>query len=423
MDVVEQSNIVRKTPGPLAGVRVVEVGLMHAGPISTGMLEALGAEVIKVEGPESGDPARNLPRVYAQDGSLLEGRGTNFETYNSGKKSVSLDLKKPEGIRLFYELIAKSDVFMHNMRPETAKKLGFDYETLLKHNPKLVFATVSGFGPTGPDAARPGLDPVGMARSGMTVALSGGSHMRPILPATAASDRMAGIMCSYGILAALFARERTGQPQRIDASLLGGAMWLGQMPLQYALFKGEELVPSPPEDTPLYTSYQGSDGRWIAIWVNNDKAWSAFCSAIGMEWLLAEPRFAITRLNAEKSQELTAILQEQFSKKTSSEWQKILSSRPEIVVQAVQLPTEVGSDPQVLANSYIVDTVHPELGRVKRMTLPLHYNNEPMGGFTQPSPRLGEHSEEVLSEILGLSDQDIRRLADEGVTRAVREKA
>src|SRR5579871_6220388 len=192
---------------PLAGVRVIEVSLMHAGPVATNMLGALGAELIKVEGLHSGDPGRNLEKSYAQDGRLLPGRSVNFEAYNSGKKSVSLDLKNPEGLKLLHALVTNADVFLHNMRADTAKKLGFDYETLLEHNPRLVYAAISGFGPYGPDAARPGLDPVGMARSGLLVALSGGSHNRPMLPPTASSDRMAGIMTSYGILAGLYARD------------------------------------------------------------------------------------------------------------------------------------------------------------------------------------------------------------------------
>lgn len=411
MDIVDK--------GLLAGIRVLEVSLMHAGPVATGMLGALGAEMIKIEGVASGDPGRNLSKSYAQDGTLLPGRAVNFEIYNSGKKSVSLDLKHPEGLRLFYELVAKSDVFMHNMRAGTAKKLGFDFEALLRHNPKIVYAAISGFGPTGPDASRPGLDPVGMARSGLLVAMSGGSDKQPYFPPTAAADRMAGIMTAYGILGALFARERTGQPQRIDASLLGGAMWLGQMNLQYALFKGEELLPARAEDTPLYTSYRCADGRWLSFWVNNERAWPAFCKGLDLEHLLEDSRFAHHQIPHEHCRELFETLSERFREKPSDAWVAILSKSPDVVIAEVRVPTELDQDPQIMANGYIRHVDHPELGPVRRIALPLHVNGEPVGGFGEPSPKLGEHSAEILSSVLGLDPSQIARLAEAGVTKAV----
>jgi crotonobetainyl-CoA:carnitine CoA-transferase CaiB-like acyl-CoA transferase len=307
---------------------------------------------------------------------------------------------------------------MHNMRSETAARLGFDYETLLEHNPRLVYASISGFGPNGPDRSRPGLDPVGMARSGLLVAMSGGSDKQPYFPPTAAADRMAGIMTAYGILGALFARDRTGKPQKIDASLLGGAMWLGQMNLQYALFKGEELLPARAEDTPLYTTYRCADGRWLAFWVNNERAWPAFCKGIGLEHLLGDPRFASHNIPHEHCRELYDILRARFAERPSEQWVAILSKSPDIVIAEVRVPTELTDDPQIMANGYIREVEHPELGPVKRIALPLHVNGAPVGGFSEPSPRLGEHSAEILSSVLGLDDEQIARLAAEGVTSA-----
>lgn len=419
---MEQTDSAAQGEGLLAGIRVLEVSLMHAGPVATGMLGALGAEMIKIEGPASGDPGRNLSKSYAQDGTLLPGRAVNFEIYNSGKKSVSLDLKHPEGLKLFYQLVAKSDVFMHNMRAETATKLGFDFETLLKHNPKLVYAAISGFGPTGPDKSRPGLDPVGMARSGLLVAMSGGSDKQPYFPPTAAADRMAGIMTAYGILGGLFARDRTGKPQKIDASLLGGAMWLGQMNLQYALFKGEELLPARAEDTPLYTSYRCADARWLSFWVNNERAWPAFCKGLELDHLLEDPRFATHNIPHEHCRELFETLSARFRDKPSQEWVAILSRSPDIVIAEVRVPTELDQDPQIMANGYIRKVDHPDLGPVRRIALPLHVNGAPVGGFSEPSPKLGEHSREILSGVLGLDDAEIARLAAEGITSAAAEK-
>ncbi|MBM3345674.1 MAG: CoA transferase [Betaproteobacteria bacterium] len=405
---------------PLTGVRVIEVGLMHAGPIATGMLEALGAEVIKVEGVKSGDPARPMDKTYGQDGKLLEGRSAIFESYNSGKKSISLDLKHPEGRRLLHALVAKSDVFLQNMRAATAVSLGIDFNSLLVHNPKLVYASISGFGPSGPDATRPGLDPVGVARSGMMAALCGGSHMPPYLPPTAVADRMAGILASYGILAGLFARDQTSQPQQIESSLLGGAMWLGHMNLQYSLFKGEELFPAPSVETPLYTAYRCEDGCWIVIWIQNERAWSAFAQAIDMVPLATDPRFATAKVRNDNRRALADLLVKRFAEKTCPAWEQILARYPDLVFQPVRKPTEVGSDPQVLANGYVVEVNHPELGIVKRMALPLHVNGAPIGGFAKPAPRLGADSFDVLSTVLGLGDAEIRALEASGVTGGAR---
>src|SRR5215471_15986788 len=147
---------------PLSGKRVVEFGLFHAGPTCAAMLGAMGAEVIKVEDLKKGDPARGLLRLYGQECQLQDGRSIPFETYNAGKKGVALNLSHPDGRRLFYGLIAKADVFVHNVRRETAHAMGMDYDSLLAHNPRLVFASISGFGPEGPEASRAGLDPVGL---------------------------------------------------------------------------------------------------------------------------------------------------------------------------------------------------------------------------------------------------------------------
>src|SRR5262249_51402625 len=177
---------------PLSGARVIEFGLFHAGPTCAAMLGALGAEVIKVENPKRGDPARGLVRLYGQDCTLPGGRSIPFETYNGGTTSVPLDLAHPQGRRLFYALVAKADVFVHNVRAEAAAALHIDYETLLGHNPRLVYASVSGFGPGGPEARRPGLDPVGLGGPGVMSGLRGGGHKPPVLPPLGMADPQAG---------------------------------------------------------------------------------------------------------------------------------------------------------------------------------------------------------------------------------------
>src|SRR5262249_43449927 len=174
---------------------------------------------------------------------------------------------------------------------EAARAMGIDYDSLLVHNPRLVYASVSGFGPYGPEAARRGLDPVGLARSGVMAMLSGGSHKAPILPPTGVGDHMAGTLAAFGVLAALLARDQTGASQRVESSLLGGAMWLGQLNLQYALFSGKELLPLDPSSDPLLNSYRCADGHWIFIAAPSERAWPALCAGLGLEALASDPRF------------------------------------------------------------------------------------------------------------------------------------
>jgi CoA:oxalate CoA-transferase len=245
---------------PLTGKRVIEFGLFHAGPTCAAMLGALGAEVIKVEDVKRADPCRGLTRLYGQDCRLPDGRSIPFETYNAGKRSVALNLSHPGGMHLLHGLIKQADVFVHNVRDQTARTMRIDYDSVLVHNPRLVYASVSGFGPYGAEAARPGLDPVGLARSGIMAVMSGGSDKAPILPPSGIADHMAGILTAFGVLAAIIAHDQTDAPQRVESSLVGGAMWLGQLNLQYSLFSGKELLPLDPSSDPLLNSYQCADG-------------------------------------------------------------------------------------------------------------------------------------------------------------------
>ena len=394
---------------PLDGVRVVEYGLFHAGPTCAAMLGALGAEVIKVENPTKGDPVRNLVRLYGQDSRLLSGRSIPFEPYNAGTKSITLNLTQPAGRRLMHALVAKADIFVHNVRAQTAVAMTIDYDALIADNPRLIYASVSGFGPQGPDAARPGLDPVGLARSGLMSVLSGGSHQSPILPPMGMADHMAGIMTAYGVLGAIIARTQTGRPQRVESSLLGGAMWLGQLNLQYALFSGRELLPLDHSSDPLLNSYQCRDGRWIFIAAPSERAWPALCAGLGLEALVSDDRFGSFQARWANRAELLRSLEGRFATRTAAEWEPDLAQQTGLVFEIVRRPTEIADDPQVLANGYVVAVEHSELGPTKRVGFPVHFNG------TQPptasaAPILGQHTEEVLTSLLGLSWEELQDL-------------
>ncbi|MGO9267319.1 MAG: CaiB/BaiF CoA transferase family protein [Candidatus Binataceae bacterium] len=400
--------------GPLSGARVIEYGLFHAGPTCAAMLGALGAEVIKVEDPAKGDPVRGLVRLYGQDSRLLSGRSIPFETYNAGKKSVTLNLRNAEGRKLLYKLIAKADVFVHNVRARTALAMEIDYDFLLRHNPRLVYASVSGFGPLGPEAARPGLDPVGLARSGLMSVLSGGSHKPPILPPAGMADHMAGILTAYGVLGALIARDKTGASQRVESSLLGAAMWLGQLNLQYALFSRKELLPLDHSSDPLLNSYQCKDGRWIFIAAPSERAWPALCTALGLDELAADARFRNFEARWTNRAALLGLLEDRFAGRTADEWAAALAAQTGLVFEVVRRPTEIADDPQVLANGYITTTEHPELGPGKRVGFPVHLNGA-RARAADAAPILGQHTEDVLTSLLGLSFEELGNLREQGV--------
>ena len=399
--------------GPLTGFRVVECGLFHAGPTCAAMLGALGAEVIKVENPKKGDPIRNLIRLYGQDSKLLSGRSIPFETYNAGKKSITLNLTDAEGRRLLHALVAKADIFVHNVRAQTAVAMTIDFDSLIKDNPRLVYASVSGFGPRGPEAARPGLDPVGLARSGLMSVLSGGSHRPPILPPTGMADHMAGIMTAYGVLGAIIARDQSGQPQRVESSLLGGAMWLGQLNLQYALFSGRELLPLDHSSDPLLNSYQCKDGRWIFIAAPSERAWPALCDGLGLETLVSDPRFSSFERRWANRAELLRVLEERFASRNAGEWEPLLAAQTGLVFEIVRRPTEIADDSQSQANGYIADVEHPELGASRRIGFPIHFNSE-QPPTPAAAPILGQHTEEVLTNLLGLSWEELSKLREQG---------
>lgn len=398
---------------PLAGIRVVEIGLFHAGPTAAAMLGALGAEVIKVEDPKSVDPVRAIKRVYGQDCTLPGGRTSPFEAYNGGKKGITISLKHAEGKRAFDALIAKSDVFLHNMRAETATRLKIDYDSLIKVNPKLVFATISGFGPQGADSARPGLDPVGLARSGTMTVLSGGSKRPPILPAAGVADRVSGMLMGYGILAALIARDRTGEPQRVDGSLIGGALWLGQLNLQYALFKDSELFPTDHTQDPLLNCYQCSDARWIFIGALTPEGFPALCGGLELPELVKDARFNTNDARWDNRADFVKILIARFASQGSDYWLASFAKQPALIFERVQRPTDIANDPQLLANNYLVELDHPDIGRKKRIAFPLHVNGKP-AGRVGPAPGHGEHTDEVLGSLLGMSAAEIAALHKAG---------
>ena len=402
-------------PMPLEGIRVIDWTIYQQGPVASAMLGDLGAEVIKIEEPQRGDPGRGMAGVMGISTNLPGGKNYYFETNNRNKKGITLDLKKPRALEIVRRLVERADVFVHNFRQGVEERLGVDYQTLCRYNPRLIYAVASGYGPQGPESRRPSVDPVGLARTGFMEANTNGSV--PPYPQGGLADQMGATMLAYGVLAALMARERFGVGQKLDVSHLGSMMWLQAMALHGCLLLGRELPKFRRERAanPMNNYYRCQDGRWLFLaLMQPDRHWPNFCQALGRADLQEDPRFVTADKRRENREALIRILDEVFAQKTSQEWCQVLGNFEDFIFEVVRSLGEVPQDPQVLANEYITEFHHPTLGPVKMVNLPVKLSQTP-GSLRLPAPELGQHTEEVLLEVCGYSWEDIARFREEEV--------
>jgi len=393
----------------LDGIRVVEWGGWHAGPGGTALLGDLGAEVIKIEGRIDGDPERASKALGSFSLEIPGGGGRTllFEASGRNKKSITLDITKPEGKEIAYRLVDQADVFLTNHRKSVVAKQGFEYDTLRKRNPRLVYAHVSAFGRNGPDADLGGYDFQGQARSGFMTAM-GPPGIPPLLIHLGVVDQMTAFTASYAVIAALLARERHGFGQEVHASLLGSAMCLLYCNILSAQLLGKDV---PRHDrsgpgNPLRNYYQCQDGKWVMLTHNpGQRYWPQFCQALGISDLIDDPRFHSDAARGQNANELVAILDQAFATKPREQWLAI-ARQAKLLFGPVNFVTDLADDPQVLANDYLVDLDFPGLGLVKVPGFPIQFSETP-AKVRSAAPELGEHTEEVLSTLLGLSSSDL----------------
>jgi len=399
---------------PLEGVRVLDCGIYHAGPGGPAILGDLGAEVIKIEEPGVGDPIRAGKRIGSIPIEIPGERSFFNEGANRNKKSVTLNLQSEKGQEILYRLVDGADVFLTSMRRAAIERLNITYPTICKINPRIIYATVSAFGPKGPDSHRGGFDYQGQARSGFMWSM-GEEGGAPTVNQFAIIDQATAIMVSHQIITALYMRERTGIGQEVHVSILGTSMFLLYFNVLMAQAIGYEM-PRHQRNTEhaMRNFYECSDGRWIMMTLTPpDRFWGPLCQALGHPELENDPRFHVDDKRLENAKELVAIFDEIFATRTLDEWLEIFDSY-DLFVCAVNSLKDLGNDPQVIANDYIVDFEHPTLGEIKIPGYPGHFS-ETWAGTTRAAPDLGEHTEEVLMNICGYSKKRIKSLREEGI--------
>ncbi len=371
------------------------------------MLQDLGARIIKIEMPGKGDDSRSF-------GPFLKDMSLYFASINRGKESLALNLKSEEGKTIFRSLVKKADIVIENYRPGTMEKLGLGYEELAELNPRLIYAAASGFGHSGPDSQKPAYDILAQARGGV-MSITGWPEGEPTRVGLSFGDLAASLFTATGINAALYARERSGQGQKIDVAMLDCQVAL----LENALvrFQVDGHSPQPlghrhPTITP-FQAVQAKDA-YIVIAIGNDLLWDRFCQAIEHPELKDDPRFASNPARCENVEALDLILTDIFRERDADTWLSILSAS-QIPSAPINDIGRVMQDPQVLARDMIVDLEDPKIGTVKVAGNPIKMSQVPETGKRGAIPDVGQHTRSVLQEWLGLSPDEIDALHEKGV--------
>lgn len=399
---------------PLEGIKVVEVAMWAFVPVAGAMLSDYGAEVIKIE-PTTGDPIRGLRSAPGAKGA--EAIELSWECYNRGKKSVTLDLKNPDGQAALYRLLADADVFLTNLLPRARTTLRIDETTLRAKFPNLIYAVGSAVGPRGDQGDKGGYDAITFwARGGVSSSTTEDGADYPVgPPGPAFGDTLSGSMLAGGVCAALVKRALTGEASAIDVSLLNAGMWSMQRAIAQTTLDGVDKFPRPPRGLPnnvLSYTYETSDGRFLALcMLQQDKYWTKFCEVAGRSDLAEDPRFvdsAARRVNVEACMAKMIPL---FRSKTLAEWRDILG-RQEGQWDVVQHVGELHVDPQVIANEYLQTVTCTAGVDIPVVSVPVQFDGRPMPAGQ--SPDVGAHSDEILGAA-GFTEDEIIDLKVKGV--------
>ncbi len=392
--------------GPLAGIKVLDLTRVLAGPYTTMILSDLGAEVIKIEQPGIGDESRNF-------GPFKNGFSLYFMSVNRGKRSVTLNLKTERGKTIFKQLVKQSDILVENFRPGTMKKFGLDYEALAAEHPSLIYAACSGFGQTGPFAQQGAYDMIIQGMGGI-ISITGEPDGPPVRVGTSISDITAALFTTIGILSALHHRNNTGKGQLVDVAMLDSLVAV----LENAIVRyfATDEIPKPlgsrhPAITP-FEAFESADGH-VIIAIGNDVLWAKFCEHVDRKNLISDPRFSSNAERTANHSELFPILSEIMRQRTTDEW---IDALEKIGVPCGPINTidKVVSHPQVQAREMITQVVHQVTGAVEVPGVPIKLSDTP-GDVDAPAPGLGEHTDEILTDMLKMSSDEMEQLRQEGI--------
>lgn len=392
----------------LSDIRVLELGQVLAGPYAGMILGDLGADVIKIEPPGGGDSARSTPPHFYRGESIY------FMALNRNKRSVAVDLSNEAGRQVFYDLVKSSDVVLDNLRSGVSERLKIDHEVLRAHNPRIICCSISGYGSDTPDRLKPSFDLMMQARGG-GMSLTGVAGGPPLRMGVSVSDHVAGIYAVVGILAALHARERTGEGQRIEVPLFGTMLSLLSYEAAFHLYSGE--VPGPVgsghRSLMPYNAVRTRDGH-IVIDAHLPKFWSSLCTALDAAELENDPRFHTLDARNRNRGELLNILDEKFSTRASGQWLEILEEHG-IPCAPINDLREALNDPATRALNMVVDIHHAGVGLDFKATgNPVRMSGTAATRYGSP-PLLGEHTVEVLKDLPGYSDEKVEYLLRQGV--------
>lgn len=402
-----KKNKISNTEGALNGIRILDLTRVLAGPFCTMMFADLGAEVIKIEIPERGDDTRGyLP--------FIKSESAYFMNINRNKKSIELNLKHPEGKKIFFEMLKQADVVIENFKPGTMERLGLGYEELRKENKKIVYGCISGFGHYGPYKDRPGYDLIAQAMGGM-MSVTGWPDSPPTRTGTAIADILAGQSCAIGILSALQAREKSGEGQKVDIALVDSVVAAMETINQIYIVEGRipQREGNRYEFFYPYDSFKSKDG-WFVFAVGNEYMWKRFCHSMGRDEIYNDERFLSVGQRVKNHQALKEIIEEWSKTKKTNELVDLLLSQ-KIPAAPIYTVDQVIHDKHIsVSREMFVEVEHPIAGKTKIAGSHLKLSrNKPV--IKKAAPTLGQHTEEILKELLEFSDEKIKFLKNEKV--------
>ncbi|HYN10144.1 MAG TPA: CoA transferase [Vicinamibacterales bacterium] len=400
------------TDAPLTGITIVDLSRVLSGPYCTMLAADMGARVIKIEHIERGDDTRAWGPPFQGSESAY------YLSINRNKESVALDFRRPEGQAILDRLIAKADVLVENFRPGTLDASGFGYASLSAKDPRLVYVSISGYGQHGPRRGEPGYDAVVQAEGGL-MSITGTPDGPAVRLGVAIGDLASGMFAFQGLLLALLARARTGRGQWVDISLLDSvaALLTYQASRHFATGEIPERAGNRHLTIAPYETFETSDGV-LVLAVGNDSLWQRFCRTSGLDVLASDERFSTNASRVTNYSALQPLIARRLVTRPLDEWVSVLRAAG-VPCGGVRSVADVLRDPQILAREMVVSVDHPALGPIRMLGLPVKLSETP-GAVRTPPPRLGEHTERVLREELGLDDGQIQTLVDLGVVRTLR---